>query len=243
MIRVVIPARYASTRLPQKMLADLGGVPLIVRTAQNAQQSAYPVCVAYDDERIGEALRAANISAIPTSAQHQNGSERLAEVVRLQAWDDADIVVNVQGDEPFLPPAAITQVAQTLLQNPRASMATLITPLPAAEALAPQTVKVVTNAQGEALYFSRAAIPFDRDGRGVSYFRHIGIYAYRVGILKQYPQWQASALETSEQLEQLRFLAYGAVIATSVITPAPPAGIDTADDLSRAQMIFKKETP
>lgn len=238
-IIVLIPARYASTRFPAKMLKDLGGKPLIVRTAEQAQKSAFSVAVAYDDERIGTVLKEHNIPAFLTASTHQNGSERLAEVVRLENYPDETIIVNVQGDEPLLPPELIQKVAEALWNNPEAQVATLATPT--REANNPNIVKVVLNGRSEALYFSRSAIPYDRDGAGAEYLRHIGIYAYRANILRAYPHWSATPLEQLEKLEQLRFLEYGVKIAVAVVADAPPHGVDTEADYLAIKQFFTQE--
>lgn len=237
-IRVVIPARYASTRLPAKPLALIGGVPMIVRTAQQVAQAGFPYCVAYDDERIGDVLAAHHIPAIKTRFTHENGTQRLSEVVIARAWTDEMIVVNVQGDEPLLPPDLITTVARTLIDHTQASVATLATVCDAPES--PNTVKVVCDCAGYALYFSRSVMPYVRDAAAptVSYLRHIGIYAYRVQLLKRYPQLAPTPLEQAEKLEQLRFLEHGFKIAVAQIDEAPPAGVDSPEDLARVQALF-----
>lgn len=241
MIVLVIPARYGSQRLPAKMLRPLAGVPLVVRTAQNASRAPYPLLVAHDDERIGAAVRAAGFEALATRADHANGSERLAEVVRRKNWADDTIVVNVQGDEPLLPLDCIETVIATLQQNPRAAVATLATPLAAPAAADPNLVKVVCNQHGEALYFSRAPIPFDRDGLGASYLRHLGVYAYRAGVLRRYPTLSVSPLEHYEKLEQLRFLHHSETVAVAVIATAPPVGVDTEADLLRVEALLANQ--
>ena len=241
MIVLVIPARYGSQRLPAKMLRPLAGVPLVVRTAQNASRAPYPLLVAHDDERIGAVVRAAGFETLATRADHANGSERLAEVVRLKNWADDTIVVNVQGDEPLLPLDCIETVIATLRQNPRAAVATLATPLAAPAAADPNLVKVVCNQHGEALYFSRAPIPFDRDGLGASYLRHLGVYAYRAGVLRRYPTLSVSPLEHYEKLEQLRFLHHSETVAVAVIATAPPVGVDTEADLLRVEALLANQ--
>ena len=197
--------------------------------------------MAHDDERIGAAGRAAGFEALATRADHTNGSERLAEVVRLKNWADDTIVVNVQGDEPLLPLDCIETVIATLQQNPRAAVATLATPLAAAAAADPNLVKVVCNQRGEALYFSRAPIPFDRDGLGASYLRHLGVYAYRAGVLRRYPTLSVSPLEHYEKLEQLRFLHHSETVAVAVIATAPPVGVDTEADLLRVEALLANQ--
>ena len=242
---VVIPARYASTRLPAKMVREIGGVPLIVRTARQAQQSGLPVLVACDDERIAALLQAAEIPWVMTRSDHPNGTSRLEEVAQLQGFSADTVVVNVQGDEPLLPSALIGDVAEALLQVPEASVATLAARFQADEAIEASTaVKVVTTLNGRALYFSRAAIPFVRDSGGVDaafpYLRHIGIYAYRVRALQAYPQLAPTPLEQAENLEQLRFLEHGHHIQVRVIERVPPAGVDCEADVHRIEKFLKK---
>lgn len=237
---VVIPARYASTRLPGKMLRDIAGVPLIVRTARQALQSGLPVLVACDDGRIAAVLEAADIPWLMTNAAHANGTLRLQEVAAFLGWPEDMVVVNVQGDEPLLPPALISEVADALLAHPDASVATLAAPfLPDEDIAAPTAVKVVRDSNGFALYFSRAAIPFVRDGGGIDrrfpYLRHIGIYAYRVAALNVYPQLSPTPLEMAENLEQLRFLEHGHRIQVRVVAQAPPAGVDCEADALRVE--------
>lgn len=235
---VVIPARFSSTRLPGKPLADIHGKPMILWVAEQAQKSgAQRVVVATDDTRISDALANTTVEVVMTSAHHESGTERLAEVVERLALAAADIVVNVQGDEPLLPPALVDQVA-ALLANSDAPMATLATPLEHVEQLHdPNVVKVVSNAQGRALYFSRSGIPFDRDGMAATApdlshcRRHIGIYAYRAGFIRHYLALPVSPLEQLEKLEQLRVLWHGESIALADACEVPPPGVDTPADL------------
>lgn len=241
-IQVVIPARYAATRLPGKPLHLLAGEPMIVHTARRAAQSGLPVIVAYDDERIGEVLARYDIAAIRTSEAHENGTHRLSEVVQKLNWTDDTLIVNVQGDEPLLPPALIEQVARCLQQHPEAAVATLATSFQIDETpQSPNMVKVVQDLQGYALYFSRSLVPCVRDGGGFPYLRHIGIYAYRGKALRAYPQLSATPLEQAEKLEQLRFLEHGFKIALDIVPQAPPAGVDSPEDAVRVDAILRAQ--
>ena len=239
----VIPARYASTRLPGKPLADICGKPMICRVLERASRAQKPekVIVATDDERIYDAVRAEGGEAILTRADHLTGTDRLAEVA--EAYPEVDLIVNVQGDEPLLPPALIREVAATLAAHPEAAVATLATPFSAADDPTVATaVKVVRDQQGLALYFSRALIPFVRDAGGFDaafpYLRHIGIYAYRVAALKRYPLLAATPLEEAEKLEQLRFLEHGLRVAVGVVSEAPPPGVDCEADVRRVEALL-----
>lgn len=241
---VVIPARYASSRLPGKMLREIDGVPLIVRTVRQAKQAGLPLLVACDDGRIAVLLDREDVPWIMTRPDHANGTARLQEVAAFLGWDDDMIVVNVQGDEPLLPPGLIAEVAQALVRHPQASVATLAARFAADEDVsAASAVKVVRDQSGHALYFSRAAIPFVRDAGGVDgafpYLRHIGIYAYRVAALHAYPHMAATPLEQAENLEQLRFLEHGHRIAVQVVDEAPPAGVDCEADVERVETYLK----
>lgn len=238
---VVIPARFASTRLPGKPLRLIAGLPMVVRTARQAVQGGFPVWVAHDDARIAAALAGEPVQVVATRSDHANGTERLCEVADKEGWADDTIVVNVQGDEPLLPLDCIETVIATLQQNPRAAVATLATPLAAPAAADPNLVKVVCNQHGEALYFSRAPIPFDRDGLGASYLRHLGVYAYRAGVLRRYPTLSVSPLEHYEKLEQLRFLHHSETVAVAVIATAPPVGVDTEADLLRVEALLANQ--
>ncbi|MED5387329.1 MAG: 3-deoxy-manno-octulosonate cytidylyltransferase [Pseudomonadota bacterium] len=239
---VVVPARYASTRLPGKPLADIAGQPMVVRVAERCQQSAADqVYVATDDSRIADALEG-RVSVVMTREDHPSGTDRLQEVAATLKLDDDDIIVNVQGDEPLIPPSVINQVADNLAANPTCQMATLCEPIEDADSLFnPNVVKVVFDAQGRALYFSRAPIPWHRDafaegGRDISagqWWRHIGIYAYRVGFLHRYVQWPPARLEQLESLEQLRAMANGVAIHVAPACEAVPGGVDTQADLER----------
>ena len=228
----IVPARYASTRFPGKPLADLGGKPMVVRVCERARDSgADPVCVATDDQRIAQAVRQHGFEARMTRAEHASGTERIAEAAAQLGLADEAIVVNVQGDEPLIAPQLIAKVAATLERNPQASVATACHPIhDAAEFASPNVVKAVLNAKGEALYFSRAGIPYPRQGEARA-LRHIGIYAYRVGFLKRYASLAPSALEATEQLEQLRVLWHGYRIVAVIEEGAIPPGVDTPADL------------
>ncbi|HAS6349895.1 TPA: 3-deoxy-manno-octulosonate cytidylyltransferase [Vibrio vulnificus] len=243
---VVIPARYQSTRLPGKPLADIGGKPMIQWVYEQALQAgADDVIIATDDQRVAEAVTHFGGKFCMTSPNHESGTERLAEVVKLMGIADDHIVVNVQGDEPLIPPAIIRQVADNLAGS-CAPMATLGVAITAEEEVFnPNAVKVVTDQQGYALYFSRATIPWDRDAfaRGEvltvhPLMRHIGIYAYRAGFINTYVNWQPSTLERIECLEQLRVLWYGEKIHVALAKEAPPAGVDTPEDLETVRKII-----
>lgn len=238
---VVIPARYASSRLPGKPLADIAGVTMIERVYRQAEQSgAERVLVATDDDRVAAEVTRFGGEVCMTSAQHNSGTERLAEVVKTLALAPDTIVVNVQGDEPFIPPAIIGQVAHNLSLQQKARMATLAVPLGELhEVVNPNVVKVVTDKDSYALYFSRAAIPFDRDQAfnaelSTHYRRHIGLYAYRAGFILDYVSWPSSALEQIEALEQLRVLWQGEAIHVATALETPAVGVDTPDDLIKA---------
>ena len=240
---VVIPARFASTRLPGKPLRLIAGLPMVVRTARQAVQGGFPVWVAHDDARIAAALAGEPVQVVVTRSDHANGTERLCEVADKEGWADDTIVVNVQGDEPLLPPALIREVAATLAAHPEAAVATLATPFVASDDPTVATaVKVVRDQQGLALYFSRALIPFVRDAGGFDaafpYLRHIGIYAYRVAALKRYPLLAATPLEEAEKLEQLRFLEHGLRVAVGVVREAPPPGVDCEADVRRVEALL-----
>ena len=247
---VVIPARMASSRLPDKPLADIGGLPMVVRVAQRALLSqASQVVVAADDERIVAACQAHGVQALLTRQDHLSGSDRLAEACQLLALPDNAVVVNVQGDEPLIPPALINEVARVLRERPDASMSTAAHEIGSLEEFTnPNVVKVVMDARQMALYFSRAPIPWWRDGQLDSGFkdlpnpaplRHIGIYGYRVGFLSLFPTLKPAPLETMESLEQLRALWHGHRIAVHVTTEAPGPGVDTPEDLARVRSLIR----
>ncbi|MET0581585.1 MAG: 3-deoxy-manno-octulosonate cytidylyltransferase [Pseudoxanthomonas sp.] len=245
---VAIPARYAASRLPGKPLRLLGGEPLVVHVARRALAAgAREVWVAADDQRIADALRDSGARVAMTSAAHPSGSDRLAECADIAQWDDETLVVNLQGDEPFAPAAGIRTVAQTLDAS-GAQMATLATPITDAAALFdPNTVKLVRTQTGQewsdALYFSRAPIPWHRDafaqGReqlpAGEWLRHIGIYAYRAGFLRKFAKMPPGRLELIESLEQLRALEAGFRIAVALTPEEFPPGVDTPEDLARAE--------
>lgn len=248
-IRVVIPARYASTRLPGKPLADIAGQPMIVRVAAAAKRARTGgVWVATDDERIAAAVRQHGFDVVMTRADHASGTDRIVEVADQLKWDDADIVVNVQGDEPLLDPALIEAVAMALHGDPDAAMATAAHPLTSAEDFFnPNVVKVVCDVRGRAMYFSRAPIPWDRDQfadrrdalpANFPAQRHIGLYAYRVDFLRRFGQLAASPLERCESLEQLRALWHGYSIQVVSIDHPPAPGVDTPEDLQRVRLLF-----
>jgi 3-deoxy-manno-octulosonate cytidylyltransferase (CMP-KDO synthetase) len=233
----VIPARYASTRFPGKPLADLAGRPMVVRVCERAAKSgAAGVHVATDDERIAAAVRGAGYSALMTRADHPSGTDRLAEAARKLKLRDNDIVVNVQGDEPLIPPRLISQVAKLLQRKSDAQVST------ACHALHdsldnPNVVKVVLDSEGYALYFSRARIPYPRDAGG-AWYRHAGIYGYRVGFLKRFSRLKVAPLEKTEALEQLRVLWHGYRIAVAVSETGIPPGVDTPQDLEAVRRMF-----
>ena len=245
---VLIPARLASTRLPDKPLADIAGLPMVVRVAQRAEQSgAAQVVVATDSDRIADACSAHGVRAVLTRADHPSGSDRLAEACELLGLEQDDAVVNVQGDEPLIDPALIDAVADLLAKRPQASMSTAAHPIASVEEFRnPNVVKVVLQADGLALYFSRAPIPWWRDGfaTGISVLpdpaplRHIGIYGYRAGFLRAFPRMAQAPVEACEALEQLRALWHGHRIAVHVTAADPGAGVDTPEDLERVRRHF-----
>lgn len=239
----IIPARYASTRLPGKPLVDIHGKPMIVHVMERARESgAERVIVATDNNDVARAVEAAGGEVCMTRPDHQSGTERLAEVIEKYRFPDETVIVNVQGDEPMIPPVIIRQVADNLAKS-RVGMATLAVPVESAEeAFNPNAVKVVRDAQGNALYFSRATIPWDRERFAVSqqtigdhFLRHIGIYGYRAGFIRRYVSWEPSPLEQIELLEQLRVLWYGEKIHVDVAEIVPGAGVDTPEDLERVR--------
>lgn len=246
---VVIPARYASSRLPGKPLQEIAGKPMIQHVWEQAQKSsARRVVVATDDARIVAACQAFGAEVLLTAATHNSGTDRLAEVASQLGLPGEAIVVNVQGDEPLIPPAIIDQVAANLAANPQAGIATLAEPIEdAAQLFNPNVVKVVSDASGLALTFSRAPLPWARDvfatGRdslpaGMPFRRHIGIYAYRAGFLHDFVAWGPCWLEDAECLEQLRALWHGVRIHVADALEAPPAGVDTPQDLQRVRQLL-----
>lgn len=250
--KVVIPARYASTRLPAKPLLDLGGKPMVVRVAERAVLSgAEEVWVATDHPEVMASATAHRLSVVLTRADHPSGTDRLAEVVEQRGWDDQTIVVNVQGDEPLINPALITQTVRKLVDcgSDIATVAHLIDN--ADDFFNPNIVKLVCTSNGDALYFSRAPIPFARDhfagaaGKetlpvGLPAYRHIGLYAYRAGFLRAYARLTPSPLEGFEALEQLRALWHGFRISVVISDYLPMPGVDTPEDAARMQEYFRK---
>ena len=251
MFRVVIPARYASTRLPGKALLTIAGKPMIQWVYERARASrAHQVLIATDDLLIASAAHSFDAETVMTSTEHESGTDRIAEVARLQGWADTDIVVNVQGDEPVIPPALIDQVAALLEAHPGAQVATLATPITSlAEFMDPNAVKVVTDTEGRALYFSRAPIPWERDGAEAGMVtqksfagarRHVGIYGYRVSGLLRMASLQRTALEQHEKLEQLRALENGLEIRVADSLEQPGPDVNTAADLERVTSLMER---
>jgi 3-deoxy-manno-octulosonate cytidylyltransferase (CMP-KDO synthetase) len=247
--KVVIPARYGSTRLPGKPLLPIAGRPLLQHVVERARASgADEVVVATDDRRIADACAGFGADAQLTEASHRSGSERIAEVIGRRGWSDDDIIVNLQGDEPCMPPGLIDQVASDLSARSTVGMATLAHPIEDSETLFdPHVVKVVVDGQGFALYFSRAPIPWHRDEflgkraalpKSVQFLRHIGLYAYRASFLKRYVSWEPAPIETAESLEQLRVLWHGERIHVGVASESPGPGVDTANDLAKVARLI-----
>lgn len=248
---VAIPARYGSTRLPGKPLRLLGGEPLILHVARRARAAgATRIVVATDDARIAEALRGSAVEVCMTRADHASGSDRLAECAERLQWPDETVVVNLQGDEPFAPATGIRAVAEAV-RDDGAPMATLATPIESASQwFDPNCVKLVCDLRQRALYFSRAPVPWARDAlardrnvvpAGITVLRHIGIYAYRAGFLKTFAGLVPTPLERAESLEQLRALEHGHAIAVRLAPEAFPPGVDTEEDLARAELILRKQ--
>ena len=246
---VLIPARYGSSRLPAKALADIGGRPMVVRVAEQARASgARRVVVATDDARILDAVVARGFDAVMTRANHATGTDRLAEAAALLDLTDDEIVVNVQGDEPLLDPALIQRVAHLLAERADAAMATACHLIAdPQEAFNPNVVKVALDARNYALYFSRATIPWARDAfaggertipPGLPLYRHYGLYAYRVSFLRTFPTLAAAPIETFEALEQLRALWHGHRIVVEIAAGTPAPGVDTEDDLVRVRALL-----
>ncbi|MGH8799621.1 MAG: 3-deoxy-manno-octulosonate cytidylyltransferase [Casimicrobiaceae bacterium] len=249
MFTVLIPARYASTRLPGKPLADIAGKPMVVRVAERAKASgATQVVVATDDERIASAVARHGIDAVMTRGDHPTGTDRLAEAAAQIGLDARTIVVNVQGDEPLLEPALIRAVAEKLDAHADAAIATACHPIDEPdEAFNPNVVKVVLDHAGYALYFSRATIPWARDAfaadrqrlpAGLPLYRHYGLYAYRVEFLRRFPSLQPAPPERFEALEQLRALWHGYRIVVTVARGAPAPGVDSQEDLERVRLLY-----
>jgi len=247
-MHIVIPARFASTRLPGKPLADIAGKSLLQRVYECARASgARRVIVATDDNRIRDATLHFGGEAIMTNPAHRSGTDRIAEVVERLALAPEETVVNLQGDEPLMPPTLIRQVADTLAAHPDAAMATACHAIEDQTEFAnPNVVKVVTDARGYALYFSRAPIPWPREHMAgktaarIHACRHIGLYAYRAGFVMRFSKWSACALEETEQLEQLRALWNGERIAVCESAELPGAGVDTPEDLERVRAYFRR---
>ena len=243
MKHIVIPARFASSRLPGKPLLEIHGRAMILRVVDQAKKVAGfdDLCVATDDPRIAEVCRAEGVDVVMTSADHPSGTDRLSEVARIKGWASEDIIVNVQGDEPLLPAQLVQQVAQLLESQPESSMSTLCEPIHSLEEFQRDSiVKVVMSKYNQALYFSRATIPYDRDGAKQTVqqlhqqaYRHLGLYAYRVNLLQEYVSWDMGVLEKLESLEQLRVLENGHRIAIAVAEANLPPGVDTQADLDR----------
>lgn len=247
--KVVIPARYASTRLHGKPLLNIAGKPMIVHVCERANQAgAEEVVVATDDTRIFDTVTALGIKAVMTNPDHQSGTERIAEVARLCGWADDDIIVNLQGDEPLIPPAYVRDVALALAGQTQAGIATLAAHiLDSKEIFNANAVKVVLDKNNYALYFSRAPIPWERASfsaaggtptGAIPYLRHIGMYAYTVAFLNRYSSWQTSPLETIESLEQLRILWHSDKVLVKVVDKTPEAGVDTQEDLLRVERVL-----
>ncbi len=246
---VLIPARLASTRLPNKPLADIGGLPMVVRVAQRVSgielaEARIRVVVAADSNEIVSACRSHHIEAIMTRTNHASGSDRLAEACELLELGDEEVVINVQGDEPLIAPALVESVAQLLIKRPEASMSTAAHPIQTElDFNNPNVVKVLVDIRGMALCFSRSPVPYWRDKPGrmpnPAPLRHIGIYGYRVGFLRQFPALPQAPMEMAEALEQLRALWHGYRIAVHITQDIPGAGVDTPEDLERVRRLFQ----
>jgi 3-deoxy-manno-octulosonate cytidylyltransferase (CMP-KDO synthetase) len=251
----VVPARLASTRLPNKPLADIAGLPMVVRVAERARASgAQRVIVATDAQSVYDAVTARGYECAMTLSTHPSGTDRLAEVAARFGWSDDTIVVNVQGDEPLIDPALIGDVARHLVAHPDCAIATVAHPIAdPADVFNPNVVKTVLDARGVALYFSRAPIPWGRDSYAAHWpdvaalaaqlppfpvYRHIGLYAYRAAFLRSYPTLAQAPLEQAEQLEQLRAIWHGERIAVLITDHAPEPGVDTASDLDKVRAIY-----
>ncbi|MDD1651064.1 MAG: 3-deoxy-manno-octulosonate cytidylyltransferase, partial [Methylococcaceae bacterium] len=242
-VKIVIPARHGSSRLPGKPLLNIAGKPMIVHVCERALEAGKEVYVATDDERISAAVAGLPVTAVMTREDHGSGTERIAEVADQLGWPDDTLVVNLQGDEPLMQPELIRQLAETLATEASAEIATLAAPIEdPADVFDPHAVKVVLDRHGHALYFSRAPIPWHRESFAQTdraaaadfpWLRHIGIYAYTAGFLRRYVNWPASRLESVEALEQLRILWQGERIRVLTVASAPHAGVDTEADLRR----------
>ncbi|MGN7834090.1 3-deoxy-manno-octulosonate cytidylyltransferase [Acinetobacter sp. 22323] len=247
MKHIVIPARFASSRLPGKPLLEIHGRPMILRVVDQARKvkGFDDLCVATDDERVAAVCRAEGVDVVITSPDHPSGTDRLSEVAKIKGWASDDIIVNVQGDEPLLPAQLVQQVAQLLVDQPESSMSTLCESIHQLEEFQRDSiVKVVMSKHNQALYFSRATIPYDRDGAKQAEqklhdqaYRHLGLYAYRVKLLQEYVTWEMGVLEKLESLEQLRVLENGHRIAISVAEVSLPPGVDTQQDLDRLNQL------
>lgn len=246
---IVIPARYGSSRLRGKPLLQIGELPMIMHVVQRASESgAAGITVATDDERIAAVVSAAGVDVCMTAADHPSGTDRLAEVVDQMGWSDDAVIVNLQGDEPLMPSRLLQQVAGNLQANSSASIATLCSEITQQqEIFNPNAVKVVMDCHGFALYFSRAPIPWYRDGfalekreqpQMLQHYRHLGLYAYRAGFLRRYSNWQPAPVEQCESLEQLRALWMGEKIHVAEALETPPPGVDTAEDLQLVREIL-----
>lgn len=250
---VIIPARFASTRLPGKPLADIGGKPMVVRVAERAALTGAAVCIATDDARIADAVSALGWRACLTRADHATGTDRLAEAVEQLELPDQALIVNVQGDEPLIDPELVRAVAELLGRSAYVSIATAAHRIDqVADWFNPNVVKVVLDHEDHALYFSRAPIPYARDALAglapgelprslpgdLKILRHIGLYAYRAGFLRRFPQLAAPAMEQGEALEQLRALWHGFRIVVHEVPGAPPGGVDTPEDLERVRALY-----
>lgn len=246
---VVIPARYESQRLPGKALLDVGGKPLVQHAWERARESgAGRVVIATDDRRIRDAARAFGADAVMTSRDHASGSDRIAECVDIMEWTDSQVVVNLQGDEPLMPPECLQQVADLLAACPEADAATLYWPVEDEREVAdPDVVKVVCDRSGKALMFSRSVLPHARGfatigealGQGISWYRHLGLYAYRAASLRRFTQTGPTPLERAEKLEQLRYLETGGSIVLAQARSHIPAGVDNPEDLERVRRLFQ----
>ncbi len=247
--KVVIPARYASTRLPAKPLLPIAGKPMIAHVCERAKEAgAEEIIVATDNEQIKKTVSELGIRVVMTRPDHQSGTERIAEVAQQCGWQGDEIIVNLQGDEPLIPPLLIREVAIALGGQQQAGIATLAANIiDSDEIFNPNAVKVVLNKAGYALYFSRAPIPWERDSFGqqkvvpsgrIAYLRHIGMYAYTVDFLQRYCAWESSPLESIEALEQLRILWHGEAIRVKVVDKTPQAGVDTPEDLVRVERVL-----
>ncbi len=250
-MNIIIPARFGSTRLAGKPLADVAGKTLIQRVHDCARASgAERIVIATDDPRIGDVAKSFGAEVVMTDAAHRSGTDRIAEVVARLGLADDEIVVNLQGDEPLMPPALIRQVAETLASHSDAAVATTCHVIHSDDEFTnPNVVKVVTDARGYALYFSRAPIPWPREhmagkpSGSTRAWRHIGLYGYRAGFVRRFAEWPACPLEETEQLEQLRVLWHGERIAVCESAELPGTGVDTPEDLERVRAHFARKAP